>query len=62
MARRTPPPRSLSDAFTKARSPGAKPPSVSLIVRGVKYRAGQAPVQVCPAGASVRRTALLKRV
>jgi hypothetical protein len=41
-------PRTLSDAYTKARSKGAKPARVSFIVGGVKYKSGVAPAQVCP--------------
>lgn len=49
MAKRTPT-RNLSDAFMKSRAKGAKPARVSLIVGGVKYKPGQDPVRVCPAG------------
>jgi hypothetical protein len=41
--------RTLSDAYTKARSPGAKPARVSFIRNGIKYKSGQAPVRVSPA-------------
>jgi hypothetical protein len=46
--------RSMSDAYTKTRAKGAKPSKVSLIVDGVKYKAGQSPVRVCPAGSARR--------
>jgi hypothetical protein len=46
--------RRMSDAYTKARSPAAKPSRVSLIKGGVKYKSGCAPVRVCPAGAGGR--------
>jgi hypothetical protein len=47
--------RKLSDAYTKARMPGAKPARVSFILAGIKYKPGQAPVRVCPAGVTLRR-------
>lgn len=47
--------RALSDAYTKARSKGAKPARVSFIRNGVKYKSGQAPVRVCPQGRVIRR-------
>lgn len=47
--------RTLSDAYLKSRMPGAKPARVSIIRNGVKYKAGQAPVRVCPAKAIARR-------
>lgn len=40
----------MSDAFMRAKSKGAKPARVSLIMGGVKYKPGQAPARVCPAG------------
>ena len=39
--------RSLADSLLRARAPGAKPARVSLIVDGVKRKAGCAPVRVC---------------
>lgn len=48
--------RTLSDAYTKARSKGAKPARVSFIRNGVKYKSGQDPVRVCPHGPAVRPT------
>ena len=54
MARR-PKTRTLMDSYRKATSKGSKPPSVSLIVRGVKYKPGQNPSQVCPVGSLVRQ-------
>lgn len=55
MAKRTPT-RNLSDAFMKSRAKGSKAARVSLIVGGVKYKPGQDPVRVCPAGRVVRGT------
>ncbi len=56
MARQRPT-RTLSDAYMKTRpvSTDAKPSRVSLIVDGIKYRAGQDPVRVCPAGMTPQR-------
>jgi 20S proteasome alpha/beta subunit len=59
MARRTAT-RNLSDAFQKARSKGAKPARVSLILGGIKYKPGQAPARVCPAGRVASRTLATK--
>jgi hypothetical protein len=53
--------RILSDAFMKARMPGAKAARVSLIRNGIKYRAGKPPVRVCPA-VTVMRKALARPV
>ena len=52
----------LSDALLKARSAGAKPPRVSLILNGVKYKPGQAPARVCPPGKRLVRRALAAKV
>ena len=41
--------RILSDSFQRARSKGAKPARVSLILGGIKHKPGQAPARVCPA-------------
>jgi hypothetical protein len=54
MAKRTAT-RTLSDAYTKARSLGAKPARVSLIRNGIKYKSGQEPTRVCPSGSAVRQ-------
>lgn len=51
MARRTAS-RTLSDAYTKARSPGSKPSRVAFIRNGVKYKSGHPPVRVCPHGST----------
>ena len=42
--------QSLTDALTRALAPEAKPSRVSFIKDGIKYKSGQAPVRVCPAG------------
>ena len=44
--------RTLSDAFLRAKpkGKGAKPARISLILGGMKYKPGQAPARVCPAG------------
>ncbi len=42
--------RTLMDSYKKAKAVGTKPPNVSLIIGGVKHKAGQDPVRVCPAG------------
>lgn len=55
MAKLTPT-RNLSDAFQRARAKGAAPSRVSLIMGGVKYKHGQAPARVCPAGRVARGT------
>ena len=51
MARQRPT-RTLSDAYRKTKPTGTKPSTASLIIDGIKYKAGQAPARVCPAGMS----------
>ncbi len=41
--------RTLMDSYKKTKPVGTKPPNVSLIIGGVKHKAGQDPVRVCPA-------------
>ena len=55
MAKR-PAARVLSDAVMRTRAKGAKPARVSLILNGVKYKAGQNPARVCPAGRAQPKT------
>jgi hypothetical protein len=59
MAKR-PATRILSDAVMRARSKGAKPARVTLILNGVKYKSGQNPVRVCPAGRAQPKTLATK--
>ncbi len=47
--------RTLMDSYKKAKAVGTKPPNVSLIIGGVKHKAGQDPVRVCPAGMTPQR-------
>jgi hypothetical protein len=59
MAQRRVKKRTLSDALLRARAKGAKPPRVSLIQNGIKYKSGQAPVRVAPPGRTLARPSSL---